>query len=81
MTTEEIFEYSRSDHSLSEMIEHHSFRYIKVKSYYGREYLSVFFRCTDSPSGVLGAGGGLRFELNEDNNKILLEHKAPVHYA
>ena len=81
MTTNEIFEYSRNDNSLTEMLEHHSFRYVKVKSWYGREYLSVFFRCTDSPSGVMGAGGGLRFELNEDNNKILLEHNALVFFC
>lgn len=70
MNSKEIFEYTRVRPvaTAAELLNHPSFSHTRFNQW-GSFW--VYFRCSDSPSGVLGAGG---FE-NTPENRALMEAK------
>jgi len=76
MTSKEIFEYAKDlTKTLGEVLDHPSFSHTSIRNWCGVESLCVYFRCSDSPSGVLLAGG---FAMNDEHKAILHERNERV---
>jgi hypothetical protein len=69
MNSNEIFEYIKTPHTGEELLAHPSFSHTRV-SRWSQNDLIVYFRCSDSPSGVLSAGGFIR---TRETDKIMRE--------
>jgi hypothetical protein len=75
MNSKEIFVYSAAGHSPAELLDHPSYSHSRVMERwtdYDPAQMTVYFRCTDSPSGVLAAGG---FRLTPENEALLRARK------
>ena len=70
MTSSEIFQYGKEQHTPAEMLSNPSFSHTRVSTWCcpNRDVLWVYFRCSDSPSGVLQAGS---FKLNEETRALM----------
>ena len=60
MNSNEIFEFTKTPHSAEELLGHPSFSHTRLSRFSSDNSIWVYFRCTDSPSGVLSAGGFTR---------------------
>jgi hypothetical protein len=77
MNSNELFEFRKTPHTPTELLEHPSFGHLRLQpAWYpdkGQlDSITVYFRCSDSPSGVLAAGG---FDLTPENKQMLAERK------
>ena len=70
MNSNEIFAYSKAPHSAKELLDNPSFSHTRLSRWWdsGDKSVWVYFRCTDSPSGVLCAGS---FKSNPENDALL----------
>jgi hypothetical protein len=70
MTTTEIFDFDKNYPlaTLEDCLNHPSFSHTRVKNWCGTETITIYFRCEDSPSGVLRATG---FYLTPENKAVL----------
>ena len=78
MTTTEIIQYLNENHTIEEMLSNPNYShtryhqpwdcFIGTDSPYRYGTITVYFRCSDSPSGVFSAGG---FILTPENKSLL----------
>lgn len=71
MTSNEIFAYSKNlAKTAKEMLEHPSFSHTRLSRWTdcGDKSVWVYFRCSDSPSGVLMAGS---FKLTPETEALM----------
>lgn len=75
MNSNEIFKFSAAGHSPAELLDHPCYSHTRIMdrwTNYDPPGVTVYFRCSDSPSGVLAAGG---FRLNPENEALLRARK------
>ena len=74
MTTNQIWEFGKTPHSAADLLDHPCFSHTRVSDFCcpNRDTIWVYFRCSDSPSGVLLAGS---FKLNPENEAALRARK------
>lgn len=67
LTCEEIAKIARENWSAEQLLSHPAFNRIRFKTWgFGEKVLekfTIYFNCSDSPSGVYRAGGGDRKDL------------------
>lgn len=70
MTSKQLFEYGKTSHTATELLEHTDYSHSRLNDRWNNQTPSVliYFRCSDSPSGVLLAGS---FKLNPENEALL----------
>ncbi len=70
MNSNQIFEFSKTPHAAAELLDHPSFSHTRLSRWWdsGDKSIWVYFRCTDSPSGVLSAGS---FPSNPENDALM----------
>jgi hypothetical protein len=57
MTSKEIFEYGRLEHSPEEIKAHPAFSHVTSRPFCGCERILAYFRASNSPSGVVLVAG------------------------
>lgn len=77
MNSNEIFEYNKAAHTPTELLDHPSYSHSRYHAPWASNpgslgNTTVYFRCSDSPSGVLAAGG---FSMTPENTALLSARK------
>lgn len=65
MNSKEIFEFVKVNHTANELINHLSFSHARVSRWSNDNSIWVYFKCSDSPSGVLQAGSFARTSITD----------------